>query len=403
LSWEGFADPPKLISIKLMLEEAILRRIGPEGLIMDLLQTRSCFVVTPPGMRVNAFLEILRANNFEPFLISDFLAAGLKSSAKVRQAFKSVDFVICLLFADRQPDNQLFELGIAYGLARRTIIFADLNASIPSAISTLKVERVSFEDFGSLIPFIKRFMEPKPSSGFDFRPVPERMSRAIREPIPKRQALQIALDALRATNETAQTSPSQLFERQVTDVLSRSGLTVVEARSRRLDSSPTVDLALWIDELQREIGNPIAVSIKSNLTPAGLQKAIEALTLSLSFVGAKAGVVIYAGKSATVGERIAQRSPLIYVFSIDELLSLLEAGTFVSELRAAYEAVHRPPSSTTTKRFKSWSQSHARPSKNTLLIVMLRRLLMKKVSYWRNLSRIYLPRCQGWSFSKPML
>src|SRR6187401_619505 len=91
---------------------------------------RSCFVVAPVGMPIGSFLELLRSHRCEPFFISDFLTSKTKAVSQVRTAFKTVDFVIGLLAAGRPLESAFFELGIAIGLARPTIIFADLNTNI---------------------------------------------------------------------------------------------------------------------------------------------------------------------------------------------------------------------------------------------------------------------------------
>jgi hypothetical protein len=94
---------------------------------------RSCFVIAPLGAPIAPFLETLRKNRFEPFFISDFLTSRQKAVPQVRAAFRSVDLVIGLLFSGYPLENAFFELGLALGLARPTVIFADHNAHISNA------------------------------------------------------------------------------------------------------------------------------------------------------------------------------------------------------------------------------------------------------------------------------
>ncbi len=297
---------------------------------------RSCFVIAPVGAPVASLLEALRKSGFEPFFISDFLTSRQKESSKVRAAFKSVDVVIALLFTGYPLENVFFELGIAIGLARPTIVFAELSACLPTAFGGIEIRRANLSEPNQLVPEINQFLEPKPTSSLEFRPIYDRPIRKISEPRPRRERLLEALRGLRES-QSARLSDASL-QQELTNVFTNAGVTVVQAPHHGRSRSFEIDLALWVDGIQREIGNPVAVEVKSRLSQGLLGEVKSRLAQSLGSVGATAGIIVHGGQSMQLPDHVAQSAPLIFVFSIDELANLLQEQTLANLLKSSWHA-----------------------------------------------------------------
>ena len=295
---------------------------------------RSCFVIAPVGAPVTSLLEELRKSRFEPFFISDFLTSRQKESSKVRAAFKSVDVVVALLFTEYPLENVFFELGIAIGLARPTIVFAEPGARLPDAFGGIQIRRVNLSEPNQLVPEINRFLEPKPTIQ-ELRPIYDRPVRKISEPRPRRDRL---IDALRGLQESqsARLSDTSL-QQELTNVFANAGATVVQAPHHGT-SRFEIDLALWVDDIQREIGNPVAVEVKSRLSQGLLSEVKSRLAQSLGSVGATAGIIVHGGQSMQLPDHVAQSAPLIFVFSVDELANLLQEQTLANLLKSSWHA-----------------------------------------------------------------
>ena len=110
-------------------------------------------------LRVAPFLESLRSAGFEPFFISDFLETGKPS--RIRTAFRTADFVIALLFAEQSLDSVFVELGIAVGLAKQIIVFADDRVKLPAVLKDIEVHYTELSDLPSLVPRIQEFIAPR--------------------------------------------------------------------------------------------------------------------------------------------------------------------------------------------------------------------------------------------------
>jgi hypothetical protein len=296
---------------------------------------RSCFVIAPVGAPVSSLLEVLRKSRFEPFFISDFLTSRQKESSKVRAAFKSVDVVVALFFTEYPLENVFFELGIAIGLARPTIVFAEPTVRLPDAFGGIQIRRANLAEPNQLVPEINRFLEPK-SRSQELLPIYDRPIRKISEPHPRRERLLEALRGLQVS-QSARLSDASL-QQELTNVFTNAGATVVQAPHHGTSRSFEIDLALWVDDIQKEIGNPVVVEVKSRLSQDLLGAVKSRLAQSLGSVGATAGIIVHGGQSMQLPDHVAQSAPLIFVFSVDELATLLQEQTLANLLKSSWHA-----------------------------------------------------------------
>lgn len=296
---------------------------------------QSCFVIAPAGIEIAQLLEALRRSRFEPFFISDFLLSGEHSASQIRSAFKSVDFVIVLLFQGRALENVFFELGFALGVGRPIFVFSDYHVKLPEAFRGLQVHYLHPNALvETVVSTVAHLWEPVAVSDVRGADAPRVASPIAKGPRVPREKLRTALDGLRSAYENSVGFPAgQQFQAQLTDVFASAGATVVEGppRSRRRDHVP--DLALWIDDVQKVIGNPIAVEIKSPLYEEDLDDAITRLAASLPSIGAKAGILIHDNPHLRQRHPVIRTAPLIFLFSVPELIEVLENKTFASTLK----------------------------------------------------------------------
>ena len=299
---------------------------------------KSCFVIAPYDAPLGEFLERLRQEHIEPFYISDFLRLSKLAISNLRATFRSVDLVIALLFPDRPLHNVYFEVGMAMGLGRPTLIFAPSTIQMPSDLAGLQVNHVDLQNLENTIPTIRKWLEPKQREGQSEVLIraagPSEKSRARLKGPSLRNAIQ------RIRNIWAHSHDPEELESGLFRLLTEVGWTVVEARPSVRGRAP--DLAVWIDEVQKEVGNPLAIEIKSSLTRAGLDHAVAQLSRYLSSSGAKAGVVVYNGPELPLNRNIAQSSPPILAFSFDQLTELIEEEKFPATLKSAVAAAKRP-------------------------------------------------------------
>src|SRR5262249_41669475 len=181
-----------------------------------------------------------------------------------------------------------------------------------------EIRRADFGQLNRLVPEIERFLEPKPSI-HEMRPVYDHSIRKASDRRPRHERLRIALTALQDAQATSDTWSPIEFERQIANVFRNIGVTVVEApnQAERRDGRP--DLALWIDGIQKDIGNPVAVEVKMHLSRGELNTVAERLSETLNSVGATTGIIVYGGPSMRLGDYVVKTAPFLVAFSVEEL------------------------------------------------------------------------------------
>jgi len=302
---------------------------------MDIVR-KSCFVIAPAELPVGPFLEQLRQEGVEPFFISDFLKRPGSSVSQTRSAFKTVDFIIAFLAHSHSLPNLYFEIGFAMGVGRPLLAFASPGVQIPVDLVRARIKRIDLSNLANVLPDIQAFLAPKEKSeivGFA-----ETKSESSR-PRPRLRGANLKIEVARVRGLLRSGQFSEA-ESALSKLLSDVGWTVVEARPNVRTRAP--DLAVWIDEVEKEIGNPIAVEVRSSLEPIGLDAAVAQLSRYLSNANAKAGIVLYGGPPLRLQQRnIAQSSPPIFAFSFDELADLIETEKFPATLKASLASAKR--------------------------------------------------------------
>jgi hypothetical protein len=297
---------------------------------------KTCFVVAPYELPLGNFLESLRKEQIEPFFISDLLKFGRLAISNIRSAFRSVDLVIALLVDGHSLDNVFFEIGVAIGLGRPVMLFATSSLRLPSDLAGFEVNYVDLSNLENTIPIIKKSLEKKVRD--EVVSFARSDARSDRMP-PRLTGLMLRNTVQNIRNIWSHSRDPVQLEAELSKLLTDIGWTVVEARSSVRDRAP--DLAVWIDEVQKEVGNPLAVEIKSSLRAADLSRVVSQLSRYLSSGGAKAGIIFYGGPELSLDRNVAQSSPPIFAFSFDQLADLIEVEKFPAALKSSLAAAKR--------------------------------------------------------------
>jgi hypothetical protein len=293
------------------------------------------------GVGIAPFLEALRKSGFEPFFFSDFVQTAKTAVSQIRSAFRSVDLVIVLLVHGRALENVFFEMGIALGMARPIIIFADPGVELPIGLSGIRLHRTDLTDLADLVPTVEKFTNTKAPSDAHARvgSAGSVSSSLAPDRGPSREKLNAAIAAIRNAQAHGVGVTSIHLERLITELFKSADLRVVEAPQQVRRRVRVPDLAVWIDDVQKEIGNPIAVEIKASLYENALDDVTSQLTASLRSVDAKAGILIHTNSNIRRAHNLFQTSPLIFIFTIDELLNVVENSSLSTALKNSLHAV----------------------------------------------------------------
>jgi hypothetical protein len=218
---------------------------------------KSCFVIASREVPVGSFFEALRKEGIEPFFISDFLQSSNLNSSTLRGAFRSADIVVAFLVPGFPSDNVIFEIGLAVGLGRPLIIFSNREVSLPFDLTKFQVNYIDLSNFEHAIPAIKKHLESK-ERGY----LSEKIANFSSPPEKKRPTLRGAVLHNELGRIRSLANSPREFERSIAGLLSNLGWTVAEARPDARTRAP--DVAVWIDEIQKDVGNPLAIEINTS-------------------------------------------------------------------------------------------------------------------------------------------
>jgi len=287
---------------------------------------KTCFISASPDTPINELTSVLRSLGIKPVIASDFGPAGIKPSDVVADAISRSDFVIAVLDDASSNANVFFELGYAHALQKPLLIQAgEGTENVPSDLTGfLYLRRGKYESREALRFAIQQLISA-PSATKLRKSVIEKRSKAIGG---KSNELLQRLDALRAQPEHA------TLEAVVREALQASGIS---AFAQAGTADQRVDLAVWVDDIESLVGNPIVIEIKRQLSNTADARIVrDQLLHYLATTNSRTGIVLYDdGPESQVLNRSAGL-PNIFFLQIRELLSRLRTqgfGTIVADLR----------------------------------------------------------------------
>jgi len=246
------------------------------------------------------------------------LDLGTSWLEKLDSVLQKSDF-ICAVLPETHHGNILFELGIAFGKGKPILVFVGPSARVPTDLTALTYIRANPTDSdvinASLVTFLKH------------------AKRSRRSQIQPRKTSAKPLDHW---------APSHFgyeLEQRTASLLQEAGFIV---------SSPTVaqnkgaDFAVWADELQSTLGNPLLVEVKGgSLTAKRIEEAAAQLQRYTESVQGRCALLIYWDEHQREFPIVSKGWPLIIQISGSELTRLVRENQLSGELlRRRNAAVH---------------------------------------------------------------
>jgi hypothetical protein len=278
---------------------------------------KTCFISAPFGVDTSVIRNALEANSIN---WSDQTTLGLSTSWLENLDFvlQKTDF-ICAVLPETQHGNILFELGIAYGKGKPILAFVGPSAKVPSDLSALTYVRANPTDAElintALVTFLRHAKRSRPSRS---------QSRKTS-----------AKPRLHSGSPIA----GHELEQRTASLLQDAGFIVAspaEVKDRG------ADFAVWADELQSTLGNPLLVQVKGgSLTKSRIEEAAAQLRRYAESVQGRCALLVYWDKDQREFPIVSRGWPLIIQLSGVELMRLVEENRLSDELlRRRNAAVH---------------------------------------------------------------
>ncbi len=260
----------------------------------------------------------------EEFALCDALTAKPKGSTldTIESAIAQADFLCVVFAANSNNSNVFFEAGIARGRHCPLLIFIEPGVDIPSEFKNLVYARTSLQNSEALNFHLDAFLQHG-----DAKPI--RQTSHLPSKLNQPDSAW-AFQAL-ASIETLPKGDRPLeFERLIARIFKESGAVVSQTPP---GSDRGIDMAIWIDELPSNFGNPLLVQTKyGQLSQQQLAQAESQLRTYINKVHAKAGLLIHWHPEGKEFTPAISDLPLVIRISISTLIDSLCQGQFMQLL-----------------------------------------------------------------------
>ncbi|QEH32752.1 hypothetical protein OJF2_12310 [Aquisphaera giovannonii] len=285
------------------------------GAIKEPPPTRRAFISAPASVDTGVIRQALESRGIAPYEIDDLANAGVSMPEIIDDCIQRADLVVAVIGGGKAKGNVLFELGFATALKKRILALVPPDEDLP--VSEIPYLRIS-PDNREAIDFGLDQILRVPWPGW----------QAPGEPARKTEPIGAAADALLARLAAA---VGHLDEQElteiVTDALAASKISSLSYSSEIVVEDSRADFAIWSDDFEPWVGNPLLIEVRSRLSNRGdLSRTLDQITRMLDKTHTAWGLLLYGVADFALGDESA-RHPRVFVMSIEEFVrSLRETG-----------------------------------------------------------------------------
>jgi hypothetical protein len=288
-----------------------------------------CFIAASARTDLATLRHLLEERGVEVVLAHETLAPRLTIAEKVTSLIAECDLVVAILDQDASPANIAFELGYAFALKKKSLILVSPDEQVPSDLTGHFSIRAHPDD-ADAVAFALDQLLAAPTR----QTLPAASSPAAGKPI---GALADRLLARLAA--VSATSHEQEYERIVLEAIRASDPAVVVDVQQRSSGRP--DVAVWADDLESWVGNPLLIEVKARLNGSAAELVRRQLQSYIELSNSRWALVLY-GEGPPQEGAAALSSPPVLFMRLDYFLNSLRTGGLADIVRPLRNAaVHR--------------------------------------------------------------
>lgn len=242
-------------------------------------ELRTCIISAPAGLNLSGLCRLLEGKGIE--VLAPEKLSVQKSFQPSYWNVEAADLVIGVLTRDRASQWVLFELGQAIARKKQILLIVYPSAaSIPSDLRGVVIVRTTLSRLSAVEFALDQMLAAPPQK----EQQQETLSRLAR---PKDYQLfyQLKQNVLERGWETA-----RQLEELIASILKSAGAEVV-VQSKNSDRG--VDLAVWSDQWETSVGNPLLVEVKSHVNNRRqAENAASQLQKYIGESGTRTGLIV---------------------------------------------------------------------------------------------------------------
>jgi nucleoside 2-deoxyribosyltransferase len=287
----------------------------------------TCFVASPSFVDVEPILEVLKQRRIKGILPGTSSSTTATFADSVSDQIRKSDFVLAYL-APRASESVYYEIGAATALGKRSLLVVDPGfRELPTDFGGFLHVRAKLSETNSIGFALDQMLS---KSGFG-KPKTRRVLKKTR-PIGKLADELISI----LRNLEGQTSEEEV-SRVVMRALEASGIAV---HANPTSSDLGVDFAVWADELNDWVGNPLLVEVKSDLADSNrLSITRRQIETYLAQTNARWALLLCLRGPASTATAERTRFQTILVMNVYDLVENLRRHSFARVIRDARNRV----------------------------------------------------------------
>ncbi len=283
------------------------------------------FISAPANVDTKPLREILGRMGIIALTVEDIVSPGMLLGEAVLDALREADLVIAVFGREVNP-NVAYEVGVARGFGKRLLLIAEAK------------ERPPVDLFG--VPYIRTTPDDAEAVEFAVKQVlavPHHGSREGKEPVQQTHPIDGLADELLTLLRGGKITREDQLVHLIYRALEASGVT---AASRDKVGDVPVDLAVWSDDLEPWVQNPLIIEVRSLLqSKTDAENAVRQVLNYMQKIRVTTALVLY--QTGTPGALAGARMPNILFMAVEDLLESLRHSGFGAVIRdLRNKAVH---------------------------------------------------------------
>lgn len=284
---------------------------------------KRCYISAHFKTNLVTLKDILFKKNIEPVLPFEFPSAGFTIFEKIKELIAKADIFIAVFNSDLPNENLYFELGYATALGKQIILISDHNYKIPSNLKSLLIIKSGTQDKEALEFAINQVLSAP-------KPIKKKKSKIYdKYNFNKSDYYLNQIKTIKTDYE--------LFK-IVQNLLKDLGIDAM-AESKVKDFG--VDFAIWENDLEPIIGNPLIIELKREINKSNINRINDQIDNYLKKINSGSALVLYLLGPPLETNFYFINSGYVFLLKIETLLKNLKNQSFADILRSIRnKAVH---------------------------------------------------------------
>jgi nucleoside 2-deoxyribosyltransferase len=272
---------------------------------------KTCFISAPVNLDLTTLKSVLDEKEIKLILPFELEITGANFREQIEKAIRKADLFIAVITSPADSANVFFELGYAWARHKRVLIVQSGDFSVPQNLSEFPILKVDVTDRKKVSIVLDEFLTQQRKSKSPTEKQAEKtkpLSTRARQLIQHLKSLQT-----KATHRE--------LENILLSVFRDSG---IQALTETQPQDRGYDFALWLDELEHLVGNPILVEVKLRLSKASATSLKKKFLQTRDVEVGKALLIVFLEGPESEISSANSGSPLVLFISVARLLSELE-------------------------------------------------------------------------------